>query len=198
MNNSPSRVALSGIIHAATVVVIVTACGVAAAEYPAKPVRIIVPTIAGAGLDTLTRLVAQKLTEKSGKAFVVDNRAGAGGAIGMELACARRARRLHTGDVYADASGDEHRAGQADLRLCERFCAGGLGEQPPYVLNVHPSVAAKSVAELIALAKARPGAINFGSIGRRRHTAPFRRFVERPVRREIFSRSVQRRCTGRK
>ena len=46
-----------------------------AADYPAKPVRIIVPTIAGAGLDTLTRLLAQKLTEKSGKAFVVDNRA---------------------------------------------------------------------------------------------------------------------------
>ena len=56
-----------------------------AADYPVKPVRIIVPTIAGAGLDTLTRLLAQKLTEKSGKVFVVDNRAGAGGAIGVEM-----------------------------------------------------------------------------------------------------------------
>ena len=52
-----------------------SAVNASAADYPAKPVRIIVPTIAGAGLDTLTRLLAQKLTEKSGKTFVVDQRA---------------------------------------------------------------------------------------------------------------------------
>ena len=134
-------------------------------DYPSKPVRIIVPTIAGAGLDTLTRLLAQKLTEKSGKAFVVDNRAGAGGGIGMELG-ARAAPDGYTLVMFTLT----HLAmstvpGKQTVDIVKDFAPVTWVSSSPYLLNVHPAVPAKSVAELVALAKAKPNAINFGSTG---------------------------------
>ena len=145
---------------------IAVAAGAAeAAEYPAKPVRVIVPTAAGAGLDTLTRLVMTKLSEKAGKQFVIDNRAGAGGAIGMDLAA--RA----TPDGYTLVMFNlTHLAtstipGRQSVDILKDFAAVIWVSSMPYVLNVHPSVPARSVAELISLAKAKPGAINYGSTG---------------------------------
>ena len=142
-----------------------SAVNASAADYPAKPVRIIVPTIAGAGLDTLTRLLAQKLTEKSGKAFVVDNRAGAGGAIGMELG-AHAAPDGHTLVMFTLT----HLAmgtmpGKQNVDIVKDFAPVAWVSSSPYLLNVHPSVPAKSVAELVGLAKTKPNAINFGSTG---------------------------------
>ena len=75
MQPSPPRLKPTLGVSAFLFHALMSAVNASAADYPAKPVRIIVPTIAGAGLDTLTRLLAQKLTEKSGKAFVVDQRA---------------------------------------------------------------------------------------------------------------------------
>lgn len=137
----------------------------ACAAYPEKPVRIIVPTIAGAGLDTLTRLLAQKLSETSGKAFVVDNRAGAGGTIGMELA-ARAAPDGYTLAIFTLT----HLAmstvpGKKSVDFVKDFAPVSWVSNSPYVLNVHPSIAAQNVAELLALAKAKPDSINFGSTG---------------------------------
>ena len=135
------------------------------ADYPAKPVRIIAPTIAGAGLDTLTRLLAQKLAEKSGKAFVVDNRAGAGGAIGMELA----ARAAPDGYTLVMLSGTQITSstvpGTKPADILKDFAPISWVTSQPYILNVYPTVPAKTVTELIALAKAKPGSINFGSSG---------------------------------
>ena len=144
---------------------LIVAVNAEAADYPAKPVRIIVPTIAGAGLDTLTRLLAQKLTEKSGKAFVVDNRAGAGGAIGLELG-ARAAPDGYTLVMFTLT----HLAmstlpGKQSVDIVKDFAPVAWVSSSPYLLNVHPSVPAQSVAELVALAKAKPNAINFGSTG---------------------------------
>ena len=136
-----------------------------AADYPAKPVRIIVPTIAGAGLDTLTRLLAQKLTEKSGKAFVVDNRAGAGGAIGMELG-AHAAPDGHTLVMFTLTHlATSTLPGKQNVDIVKDFAPVAWVSSSPYLLNVHPSIPAKSVAELVALAKTKPNAINFGSTG---------------------------------
>ncbi len=142
-----------------------SAADAGAADYPAKPVRIIVPTIAGAGLDTLTRLLAQKLAEKSGKAFVVDNRAGAGGAIGMELA----ARAAPDGYTLVMLSGTQITSstvpGTKPADILKDFAPVSWVTSQPYILNVYPAVPAKTVSELIALAKAKPGSINFGSSG---------------------------------
>lgn len=144
---------------------IAISCNAGAADYPVRPVRIIVPTIAGAGLDTLTRLLAQKLTEKSGKAFVVDNRAGAGGAIGMEMG-ARAAPDGYTIVIFTLT----HLAmstmpGKQSVDFVKDFAPISWISNSPYILNVHSLVAAKNVAELIQLAKAKPNAINFGSTG---------------------------------
>jgi tripartite-type tricarboxylate transporter receptor subunit TctC len=142
-----------------------TASSAVAADYPEKPVRIIVPTIAGAGLDTMTRLLAQKLTEKSGKAFVVDNRAGAGGAIGMEMT-ARAAPDGYTLAIFTLTHlAMSTVAGKQTVDFTRDFAPVCWISNSPYLLNVHPSVAAKNVAELIALARAKPNAINFGSTG---------------------------------
>ena len=134
-------------------------------NYPAKPVRIIVPTAAGAGLDTLARLVAQKLSDRAGKQFVIDNRAGAGGAIGMELG-ARAAPDGYTLVMFTLT----HLAtstipGRQSVDIVREFAPVAWVSSMPYLLNVNPSVPAKSVGELISLAKAKPDTINYGSTG---------------------------------
>ena len=144
---------------------IATGLNAQAAEYPVKPVRIIVPTVAGAGLDTLARLIAQKLTATTGRPFVVDNRAGAGGAIGMELA----ARAVPDGYTLVMFTLTHLAAntipGRQSADVLKDFAPVSWMTNMPYVLNVHPAVPAKTVAELIALAKAKPGTINYGSTG---------------------------------
>ena len=137
----------------------------AQSDYPAKPVRIIVPTAAGAGLDTLARLVAQKLSDRAGKQFVIDNRAGAGGAIGMELG-ARAAPDGYTLVMFTLT----HLAtttipGRQSVDVVRDFAPVAWVSSMPYLLNVHPAVPARSVSELISLAKAKPGTINYGSTG---------------------------------
>lgn len=136
-----------------------------AADYPAKPVRIIVPTAPGAGLDTMARLVAQKLSEKGGRQFLVDNRAGAGGAIGMELG-ARAAPDGYTLVMFTLT----HLAtttipGRQSVDIAKDYAPVSWVSSMPYLLNVHPAVPAKSAADLISLAKAKPGTLNYGSTG---------------------------------
>lgn len=137
----------------------------AAQNYPSGPMRIVVPYPPGGGTDILGRLLAQKLNESWGQPVVVDNRPGANGTVGTAF--------------VAKATGD----GQTMLIVPAGYAANpGLYQRLPYdqtrelapvsrlasgplVLVVHPSLPAKSVKELIALARARPADINFGSAG---------------------------------
>ena len=136
-----------------------------AAEYPSKPVRIIVPSVAGGGLDKLTRLVAQKLAERGGKPFVIDNRPGAGGAIGMDIA----ASATPDGHTLIMFSGTHLASntipGRQSYDILKDFAPIAWITNQPYVLNVHPALPVKSVPDLIKLAKAKPNEINFGSTG---------------------------------
>ena len=133
--------------------------------YPAKPVRWIAPYPAGGSSDLVARIVAQKLSDSYGQQFVVDNRAGAGGIVGSELAA--RA----TPDGYTLLLGNI--APLAISATIQRlpydpladFAPVSMLATGPTILVVHPSVAAKSVAELIALAKSQPGKLNYGSGG---------------------------------
>lgn len=151
--------------HALTGFAAIFAINSGAADYPSKALRIIVPSVAGAGLDTLTRLIAQKLTEKAGKAFVIDNRAGAGGTIGMELA----AHAAPDGYTLVMFSATHLAAntipGKQTYDTLKDFAPVIWATNQPYVLNVHPAVPAKTVGELIALARSSPGTINYGSSG---------------------------------
>ena len=136
-----------------------------AQPYPHGPVRVIVPFPPGGGVDAAGRLVSQKLSEALGRPFVVENRPGANGMIGSELAAkstkdgytlmVNGANFVTTPSLYSKASYDPEKD----------FDPVSLIAHAPNVLVVHPSLPVKSVNELIALARARPGQVNFAGSG---------------------------------
>ncbi|MGH8661801.1 MAG: tripartite tricarboxylate transporter substrate binding protein [Burkholderiales bacterium] len=133
-------------------------------QYPTKPVRLIVPFPAGGQTDIITRTFAQKLTEAFNQPVVVDNRPGAGGTIGAEIAV----RASPDGYSLAMVSGS-YSANAALYKLPydplnDVVPVVMIGEIPNLV-TVHPSGPARSVKELIAYAKANPGKLNYGSGG---------------------------------
>lgn len=138
---------------------------VCAQTYPARTVRIIVPFPPGAGVDATTRLFTPKLTEAMERQFIVDNRGGAAGNIGAEVV-ARAAPDGYT-LLAATASLASGPSLYKNLRfdLVRDFEPIAMFASTPYILGVHPSVPAKSVRELIALAKARPGELTYASTG---------------------------------
>jgi len=137
-----------------------------AQNYPAKPVRIIVPFAPGGATDIVTRIVAQKLNQMWGQTILVDNRAGAGGNIGAELA----AKAAPDGYTLFMPSGsvvtaNQHMYRKLPFNAEKDFVAITNVASGPQIIAVHPSFPAKNIKEMIALAKARPGTITFGSAG---------------------------------
>ena len=135
-----------------------------AGAYPTKPVRIVVPFAAGGGTDILARLLGQKLTEALSQPFVVDNRPGAGGTIGTELAAKAAADGYTLLMVNAGHVINPNLYKTLSYDTTRSFSPIALIGTASYVLVVHPSVPAKSVKELIALGKARTG-LAFASSG---------------------------------
>jgi tripartite-type tricarboxylate transporter receptor subunit TctC len=136
-----------------------------AQNYPTKPIRMIVTFPAGAGSDIIARMVGQKMAESLGQQVVIDNRAGAGGIIGSDIASKSvpdgytivMVSSAHTinASVYTKLPYDPDRD----------FAPITMLASTPYLLVAHPSVPVKNVAELIALAKSKPGQINYASGG---------------------------------
>ncbi len=159
------RILVGVLLLTMTFVLGVTAIDVAAQSYPTRPVRVVVPYSAGGNADVPARMLAAKLSEALGKQFMVDNRPGAGSTIGA--------------DLVAKAAPD----GYTLLLLSNtHFVSASLYTKLPYdpvkdftpvfqfstsasVLVVHPSLGVKSVQDLIALAKAKPGQIPYASSG---------------------------------
>ncbi|MEH2488236.1 Bug family tripartite tricarboxylate transporter substrate binding protein [Bradyrhizobium sp. AZCC 2230] len=141
--------------------------GVASAQdYPSRPVKIIVPFPAGGSNDIIARIVAQKLTERNGQNFLVENRGGAGGNIGAEAVASAEAdgyTLLLTAPPPLTINGSLYK--KLPFDPAKAFAPVALIASVPIVLVVNPSVQAKDVGELIALAKAKPGTLNFGSSG---------------------------------
>jgi tripartite-type tricarboxylate transporter receptor subunit TctC len=142
------------------------AAGDAAAKFPDKPVRMIIPFPPGGGTDTLGRPIAQKLTERWHQQVVVDNRGGAGGIIGSELT----AKSPPDGYTIMLGTNGTHGINQSLYRRLPYDTLGNftpitMVALTPNILVLHPSVSARSVKELIALAKAKPGQLNYGSAG---------------------------------
>jgi len=136
-----------------------------APPYPSKSVRVIAPSSPGSGVDIVSRLVAQKLGANLGQQVVVENRAGAGGNLGAEVA----AKAAPDGYTLFMAT-PSHAINPALYRKLNYdsirdFAPVGLVMTGQYVLVAHPSLPAKSVKELIALARARPGQLNYASAG---------------------------------
>ena len=130
--------------------------------YPDKPIRLIVPSPPGGGNDIMARLAGQKLAEAWGKQVVVDNRPGAGGAIAFELAARAEPNgyTLLLGSTNFTVLPDITKVNYHPIK---DFVAVSLMAKSMNILLVHPSVPVKSAKELIALAKANPGKLNYGT-----------------------------------
>ena len=138
----------------------------AGGNWPDRPIRLIVPFPAGSGTDVPERIIGQKLGELLGQQIVVDNRSGASGAIGSEAI----ARAVPDGYTIGLITASTHSlAPVLNPKLpydpINGFAPVSMIGGTPYVLVVYPGLEAKSVHDLIALAKAKPGALNYGSAG---------------------------------
>ncbi len=162
-----TRKQIVGLLSLFSVVMLMSATSVAFAQsYPNKPICLIVPYPAGGTTDILGRIIAQKLTENLGQRVVVENKPGAGGNIGAETA-AKAAPDGYTilvapvGTIAINVS--LYR--KIPFDPVKDLVPVTMAVANPLVLVVHPSVPAKSIRELIALAKSKPGQLNYGSGG---------------------------------
>jgi tripartite-type tricarboxylate transporter receptor subunit TctC len=132
--------------------------------YPAKSVRVMVGTSPGGGVDTITRGVAQKLTEQWGQSFVVENRTGGGGVLAVTL-LAQAAPDGYT--IYGGGSQVITATPLKKVPFDTRVVLQPVAQMTAswYLMLVHPSLPVKTVREFIALAKRRPGTLNYGSAG---------------------------------
>jgi len=137
-----------------------------AADYPARPIHLIVPFAPGGGNDTIARLVGDKLGAELGQPVVIDNRPGAGGVVGAEAAAraAPDGYTLFLGGVGSHAINPNLHA-HLSYDPIKDFAPITLVASAPLILVVHPSVPAHDVRELVALAKAKPGSLNYASNG---------------------------------
>jgi tripartite-type tricarboxylate transporter receptor subunit TctC len=137
----------------------------AAKDYPGRPVRFIVPFAPGAGTDTTARTIAQKLSDKWGQQVIVDNRTGAGGAIGVDLTAKAAPDGYTICLISASLSVNSAVTAKLPYDLEKDLAAISQASSLFYAVYHHPSVPVKSIKELVAYAKANPGKLNFGSSG---------------------------------
>jgi tripartite-type tricarboxylate transporter receptor subunit TctC len=135
-----------------------------AQAYPAKPVRVIVPFAAGGGADYVSRLVGQRLAELLGQQVVIENRPGAGGTVGTEVGV-KSPPDGYTLTMITSSYPVLPSLYKLSFDPLNDIAPIILVAKTPFIVTVHPSLPARSIGELIALAKARPGEINFASAG---------------------------------
>jgi len=138
---------------------------VAAQEYPGRAVRMIVPYPAGGGTDIISRTVAQKLGEKWGQQVIVDNRGGANGIIGTDIAAKSKPDGYTLVVVIATQAINPALHPKLPYNSETDFAPVTLMAQYPFILTTHPSVPARTVREFMALAKKRPGEMSYASSG---------------------------------
>jgi tripartite-type tricarboxylate transporter receptor subunit TctC len=136
------------------------------AKWPDRPVHFIVPFPAGSATDIVARIVGQKLGTELGQQFVIDNRPGASGEIGTSLV----AHAEPDGYTIGLATSSTHAVSASlnpklSYNPISDFAPVSMIGASPYVLSVYPGLPANNIAELIALAKAKPGALNYASVG---------------------------------
>lgn len=137
-----------------------------AQPYPARPIRVLIPFTAGSAADIIARAMEPQMHERLGQPLVIDNRGGAGGNIAAELT----AKSMRDGYTVMMATIGTHAINHSlysklPFHPLRDFTPIGLVGESPNVLVIHPRVPAGSIQELIALARARPGELNYGSSG---------------------------------
>lgn len=161
--NNVIRMMIGGAVLA---VLALAAPAVLAQSYPVKTVRVVIPWPPGGSNDVVGRTVMQKLSETFGQQFIVDNRGGASGSIGADVV-AKAPPDGYTIMVHSTTHvGNAHLYGKKlTYDTLKDFTGIGMLSAQPGVLTVHPSLPVKTAKEFIALAKARPGQINYSSSG---------------------------------
>jgi tripartite-type tricarboxylate transporter receptor subunit TctC len=157
---------LGHIVNALCLATALAASAASTQSYPAKPIRMILPYTPGGGTDLIARPLAHKMSERLGQQVIVDNRGGANGTIGMELA-ARAPADGYTLVLALTAQLAINPVFYPKLPYnpVRDYVPVALLGTAPYVLNVHPGVPAKTLKELIAFAKAKPGQLTYASSG---------------------------------
>ena len=135
-----------------------------AQNYPNRPARVIVPLAAGGGMDTVTRGLAQKLGDTFGQTFVVDNRPGAGSLVGLEI-LANAAPDGYTLMMISATTVVHPILYKSRFDILRDFTPVSQVTAQGYVLVVHPTIPAKSAAELVEYARANPGKLDYSSSG---------------------------------
>jgi tripartite-type tricarboxylate transporter receptor subunit TctC len=138
----------------------------AQSDYPDRPLRLIVPFPAGSATDTVSRLLMQRLGTALGQQVVVENRPGASGAIGVDMVAKAAPDGGTLGLITASTHGVAPALGtKLPYDTVKDFKPVSMVGAAPYVLVMYPGIPAKTVAELVALAKTKPGQLNYGSAG---------------------------------
>jgi tripartite-type tricarboxylate transporter receptor subunit TctC len=150
---------------AAAIVASILACAASAQGYPTKPVRMIVASSAGSNPDTIGRIFASGLSQTLGQQVIVDNRAGAGGNIGAEVAARAPADAYTLFLAHTNHSINTALYRKLTYDILADFTHVTLVATSAFVAVVHPSVPARSVRELLNIARTRPGALNYASAG---------------------------------
>ena len=133
-------------------------------KWPEKPVRMVVPFAPGGGTDILARIIAPRLSQEFGQQFIVDNRGGAGGTIGTEIVV-RADPDGYTISLVASSYATAPVLYKLPYDPIKGIAPISLTDTGPFILAVNPSVKAANMKELIALARAKPGSLNYGSSG---------------------------------
>jgi tripartite-type tricarboxylate transporter receptor subunit TctC len=142
-----------------------TALAHAQQDYPSKPVRIIVPSVAGGGTDSSTRIVASKLGDSLGQRVVIDNRPGAGSIIGTEMVAKSPPDGYTLLAAISSMTIQPSMTRNLSFDPVKDFAPVSVFVRLPNMLVGHPSLRPKNVRELVAFAKARPGQLSFASAG---------------------------------
>ena len=143
----------------------VAAFNSSAQPYPSKTVRYIVPMSAGSGADTIGRIVAAGLTQSFGQQVILDNRTGAAGNLGADIAAKSPADGYTLFQVSSTRATNVSLYRNLPYDLVKDFAPVTQLASSPSVLVVHPSLPVKTIADLVTLTKARPGEMNYGSTG---------------------------------
>ena len=150
---------------AAAIALLVAASTSSGQAYPSKPIRIVVPFAPGGGTDILTRIMAPSLSESLKQQLIVDNRPGAGSQIGTEIVAKAPPDGYTVLMVDTAFMTNPNLYSKLPYDSEKDFAPVSLAATAPVIMIVHPSVPARTVKELVALARAQPGALNFASGG---------------------------------
>jgi tripartite-type tricarboxylate transporter receptor subunit TctC len=145
--------------------ILVFAGAAPAQNYPAKPIRVLIATSAGSNPDTVARIVATRLGPILGQQIIVDNRAGAGGNIGAEIAARAPTDGYTVLFAHTNHSINATLYRKLTYDIVNDFAPVTLVARSPFVATVHPSLPAKSLRDLINIAKSRPGDLTYSSAG---------------------------------